>query len=177
MRRGQGAIRGEARQDRQSEAGCCTTGFRQEKAIAAAMDVAAEVTARLAGREAIDVQRREYDWAFIFADDIGLRVECPWRILVSGRIALGRDDHGQKFGLSSAVDGQETSRLLLRNKSVQEVSIRSDTGDLAITFSGHTILEVLNASSGYEGWELHTAGLTVIATGGGELAIVRQPKS
>jgi hypothetical protein len=36
-------------------------------------------------------------------------------------------------------------------------------------------LEVLNMSSGYEGWEIGANGMKVIAMGGGQLAIFRDP--
>jgi Family of unknown function (DUF6188) len=139
------------------------------------MDVAAELASRLFGRRLVQVERRDYDWSFVFAKDIGLRVECPWRIVVEGRIWLGRDDHAQKFGLPAAVDGEDMSRRLTKDKLVRGVTLRDDTGDLTITFDGETALEVLNMSSGYEGWEIGANGMKVIAMGGGQLAIFRDP--
>ena len=137
------------------------------------MDIGAELTARLARRTLVAVYRREYDWGFDFGDkpSSGLRVSCPWRILHENRIAFTDSDHAQQFGLPAPLDGEKEVERLLANKIVENVTIRPDTGDLAITFAGPTILEVLNMSSGYEGWEIGLNGLSVIATGGGELAI------
>lgn len=142
------------------------------------MDVAAALTARLAGRQLTTVIRREYDWAFGFGDS-GLQASCPWRILFEKRIAFTDRDHGQKFGLPAPLDGEKEAQRFLAKKVIESVSIRPDTGDLSITFSGQTVLEVLNMSVGYEGWEIGAGGINVIATGGGELAIyenARKPK-
>jgi hypothetical protein len=102
------------------------------------MDVAAELASRLVGRRLVQVERRDYDWSFVFAKNIGLTVVCPWRIVVEGRIWLGRDDHAQKFGLPAPVDGEDMSRRLTRDKLVRGVTLRDDTGDLTIIFDGRT---------------------------------------
>ncbi len=136
---------------------------------------AVELTERLKGCHLIDVERREYDWAFKFADTIGLRVQCPWRILVEGRIAFAGSDDGHKFGLPAPVDGVARTTERLGGKSIQKVSIREDSGDLTIFFSDRTELEVLNMSAGYEGWEINAEGLMVIALGGGSLAVYMRP--
>jgi hypothetical protein len=101
----------------------------------------------------------------------GLRVECPWRIIVDERIAFTSSDDGYQFGLPAPLDGEEETRRLLGQKVIERVSIRSDTGDPSIAFSSNTVLEVLDMSSGYEGWEIGIPGLSVIGTGGGELAV------
>lgn len=87
-------------------------------------------------------------------------------------VAFGDCDHAQQFGLPEPVNGAMQSDRLLCNKTIQQVIIREDSGDLTIKFTDQTSLEILNTSSSYEGWELGDgAGLHVIATGGGELAI------
>ena len=102
------------------------------------MDIAATLTTCLAGLHLIDVRRREYDWAFEFAANVRLRVECPWRILVDGQIAFAGSDAGHKFGLPAPIDGEERTRRLLGQKTVQQILIRNDTGDLTITFTDYT---------------------------------------
>jgi hypothetical protein len=91
------------------------------------------------------------------------------------RLAFGDCDHGQKFGLPAPVDGTAKSKQLLLQRAIQTAAVRDDTGDLIITFDGAVLLEVLNNSSGYEGWELHQPiygrGFQVVAVGGGQLAI------
>jgi hypothetical protein len=136
------------------------------------MDAAAMITSRLVGDRLIEVERSDYDWVFRFANDMVLRAACPWRILVEGSIVHGDTDHGQQFGLPAPVDGADRSNKLLLNKTIETVAIRDDTGDITISFSGRTALEILNMSSGYEGWQLNgDGGLSVIAAGGGKLVI------
>lgn len=142
------------------------------KTVGSAANVAARIASRLIGRHLVEVERSEHDWLFRYADNVSLRVACPWRILVEGRIAHGDGDDGQQFGLPTPVDGKERSKSLLLDKAIQGVSIREDAGDLTVTFSDRTALEILNASSGYEGWQLSDGvGLSVVALGGGELAL------
>jgi len=90
---------------------------------------------------------------------------------MEGRIALGDCDHGQKFGLPEPVDGPAEAKRLLSNKSIQAVVVREDAGDLAITFSDRTVLEVFQISSGHEGWQIGIPGLNVVVMGGGDLAM------
>ena len=136
------------------------------------MDLIGWVIASLAGRDLIDITRSEngHVWNFCFTGDVRLSVECTWRILAEGRIAHGGTDHGQWFGLSAPVDGVERSNRYLRGKPVQRVDVRSDSGDLAMTFDNHCVLEVLIDSCGYEGWQLFQgSNSAVVAVGGGEL--------
>ena len=135
------------------------------------VNVESALIAHLAGRQLTEVARRDHDWAFQFghAAVSGLRVECPWRIIVAKRIALASADDGHKFGLKTPLNGEAEVRRLLGESAIEGVSIRSDTGDLSIAFAGNRILEVLNMSSEYEGWEFGVPGLLVIASGGGEL--------
>lgn len=126
----------------------------------------------LVGRKLVAVERSEHEWLFAFLNNVGLHVFCPWRIIANGRIALGDVDHGQQFGLPRAVDAVEQSNSLLSNRTVTAIKARDDAGDLTIEFSGRTALEVLNNSSGYEGWHLFEKGaFVVVAMGGGELAV------
>jgi hypothetical protein len=140
------------------------------------VDIEETLTKHLSGRRLVTVTRREYDWNFRFEDAgaSGLTAECPWRIIVSNRIALASSDDGHQFGQAVAVNAEKVSLGLLGSRIVERVSIRPDTGDASIVFSGNVVLEVLNMSSGYEGWRIGIAGLLVIATGGGELAIFKQ---
>jgi len=136
------------------------------------IDITAKLNSRLVGQSLIQTERSEYDWGFRFAGEVFLRVACPWRILCNGRVAFGDCDHAQQFRLPEPVNGAMQSDRLLCNKAIQQVIIRGDSGDLTIKFTDQTSLEILNTSSSYEGWELGDgAGLHVIATGGGELAI------
>ncbi|HVJ51063.1 MAG TPA: hypothetical protein VM689_01285 [Aliidongia sp.] len=122
------------------------------------MDVAKKLADRLASSYLVAVERSEHDWLFRFGNDVSLRVSCPWRILLDGRIAHGDGDHGQQFGLPAPIDGTDRSNGLLLNKAILDVAIREDTGDLTISFCERTALEILNLSSGYEGWQSSRMG-------------------
>jgi hypothetical protein len=76
------------------------------------LDIATEIATHLVGRRLLDIKRRNYDWLFKWADEVGLGVVCPWRILVEGRIAYGSEDDGQRFGVDQPVDGQDKAREL-----------------------------------------------------------------
>jgi hypothetical protein len=136
---------------------------------AAIDDAAAGIAAQLVGGALVRTERGDHGWIFHFTHEAWVRVECPWRILFDHRIALGGGDHAQKFGRPEPLDASRESERLLRDKTIQVIRIRADTADLAIEFDDHTILEVLNTSCGYEGWEFGGRGLNVIAMGGGEL--------
>jgi hypothetical protein len=136
------------------------------------IDVVGEISSRLVGRSLVRTERGEYDWVFRFTDKTFLRVACPWRILHDRRIALGECDHAQKFGRPEPIDGANESDRLFCDKTIQSIAIREDTADLTVEFSDQTKLEILNTSSGYEGWELGgRTGLYVVAMGGGQLAL------
>jgi hypothetical protein len=111
-------------------------------------------------------------WYFTFSGAHRLNVQCPWRIISENRIVLGSCDHAQKFGLPAPLDGVAESSRLLKGKAVQSVRTREDVGDINLEFDDGTVFEVLNPSSGYEGWSLSgKSGMLVVAMGGGELAV------
>lgn len=130
-----------------------------------------ELIRLLVGKPLRSVARREYDWVFTFADDVAVVCPCLWRIIERGRIVLTSNDHGQQFGLPAPIDGAEEGKKRLAEKRITVVSIRRETGDLAITFSEETVLEILTDSAGYEGWEFSAPGLQVVVIGGGELRV------
>ena len=136
------------------------------------MDIEAKLTTLLSGRRLTAVTRREFDWAFAFdTPGSGLGVASLWRIVSKSGIALTSKDDGQKFGLPEPVDGEREATRLLVGKVVQFISVRPDTGDIAIHFSDGTTLEALNTSVGYESWKIGIDSLRVIGVGGGQLAI------
>jgi hypothetical protein len=115
------------------------------------------------------------EWVFGFGPGVSLRVAAPWRIVGSGRIALGHDDHGQRFGRPRPVDGAATATALLRGRPVKAFSISAISADASVDFGDGLLLQVFNSSSGYEGWTLSDMeGRLVIAQGGG--SVVASPK-
>jgi hypothetical protein len=138
------------------------------------MNVSAMIAARLVGQHLLSVERRDYDWLMSFCPDIKLRIACPWRILKGGRTVFGDSDHAQQFGLPQPIDGAAKSEALLLKSLIEGLTIREDTADLTIAFSNKSTLEILNTSSGYEGWELRedkAMGLIVVAQGGGNIVV------
>jgi hypothetical protein len=142
-----------------------------------AFAVADKLSGSLVGDQLQDLERREHDWAFVFRSGIRLQVVCRWRIISGDQIAFADRDNGQQFGLPAPLDGVNTSKALLWGNAIQGISIRADTADLTISFGNGILLEILNDSSGYEGWEMCQApygvGFQIIAMGGGQLAVWR----
>ena len=128
------------------------------------------IEARLVDCRLSNVVRREHDWVFSFDNDVTISVYTSWRIVSEGRNRLGDCDDGQQFGVPAPVAGEQAAAELLQNKSIRQLTIREDTGDLCISVDG-AILEIIHISSGYEGWHLDAGSLEVIAQGGGQLAI------
>jgi hypothetical protein len=108
----------------------------------------------LKGRSCTDVVRHEYAWAFVFGADCGLNVECPWRVIADGRIAVAHSDHGQKFGLLQPVDVPAETLRLLSGHPIVGTSVKSGSSDLCLKFEGDRRLELFTDSSGYESWQL-----------------------
>ena len=119
------------------------------------------------------VERRENDWAFDLRDNVGLAVGCHWR-LVSAGIALTDEDDEQLFGLPAPVDAQTKANDLLVGITVSSATVDRFTADLCLRFSNGLRLDLLNNSSGYEGWQggFNHDGkdVSIIAMGGGSLA-------
>lgn len=116
-----------------------------------------------------------HQWVFTFGERGVLLVECLWRIIANGTIALTEEDDGQIFGLPSPVNAGEKALELLSQKAVAKIITANETGDLYIYFEGNVRLEILNNSSGYEGWHavVKNAGETreIVAQGGGQLSM------
>jgi Family of unknown function (DUF6188) len=109
------------------------------------------------------------EWIFTFDDSVVLRAAGPWRILKGTRIALGSCDHQQQFGLPEPIDAASEALSILSSSQVASARLSEVGSDLYIHFhSGHT-LEIINPSSGYEGWCLSGMSHTIIALGGGDL--------
>lgn len=122
------------------------------------------------------VERREADWAFDLQGGTALAVECHWRLISPQHIALTDEDDGQRFGLPEAVDAETTANALLAEATISCVTIDQVTADLRLGFSNGLQLELINNSSGYEGWRasFSHAGkvVSIIAMGGGRLTYI-----
>ncbi len=138
-------------------------------------DVLAEFEASLVGRSCV-VERREHDWAFDLTGGIGLAVSCPWRIVAAGGIAFGSGGPGELFGRALPVDGEAEAQWVLDGKVITAASVDRQTADLTLQFGQETRIDFFNASLGHEGWQAgygpRENGWSVIALGGGELALI-----
>jgi|SRR5262249_53336611 len=117
------------------------------------------------------VNRREYDWVFVFDKNITLTVDCLWRLVENGRIRVTSQDEGQKFGLPSPVIPAEEINRRLAQSTVTAVELREGLLDLELHFSTGHVLQIIPDSSGYEAWHLSDGVRVFIAVGGGELMI------
>jgi hypothetical protein len=104
------------------------------------------------GNECTAVKRHEFSWSFVFGPLV-MSVECLWRVLKDGRIALTRNDDGQKFGLPEPVDALVEAHSLLLAKTIRTIEVSSETSDLTFEFTDGTRLELLTDSRGYEAWQ------------------------
>lgn len=121
------------------------------------------------------VERREADWAFDLGDDVAIAVGCHWRLISPNGIALTDEDDRQQFGLPKPVDAEAQANTLLAGATVAIATVDRLTADLLLRFSNDMRLDLLNNSSGYEGWQGSFAdggkGTSIIAMGGGGLAL------
>ena len=121
------------------------------------------LTMRFGGLVAID------DLSF---SKVTVGVECLWRIVTRGRVALTSEDHGHQFGLPAPVDAVARCTELFSTRHVSAVTLREDTADLAIEFTDDLRLEVIPTSAGYESWRLHDpSGTSYFVQGGGQICI------
>jgi hypothetical protein len=111
-------------------------------------------------------------WFFAFGDSFGISVECPWRLIHKGGIAVSSEDHRQQFGLPAPIDAVARAALLLADAMVWRVEVREGTADLIIDFDGDRRLEIIPFSSGYESWQVSApTGKSIVAQGGGQLSV------
>lgn len=109
-------------------------------------------------------------WAFVFSGGVVLRVSAPWRVIAHGQIELGWQDDGHRFGLQNPIDATERFGTLVQGHRIASATV-SPPGDLAIDFGDDSILEIFNASCGYEGWQLQGPGQRwILAQGGGNVS-------
>ena len=109
----------------------------------------------LSGRRIVGVEWHDPSpWTFSFDDGSRIHVQCLWRIVKDSAFALSSEDHHQKYGLATPIDAVADSRALLSDRTVDNVWLRSETVDLALTFSGGLLLEIISLFGGYECWQI-----------------------
>ncbi|MBS0297916.1 MAG: hypothetical protein JSR45_16535 [Proteobacteria bacterium] len=124
---------------------------------------------RLIGARVAGVERLDHTWFFRFDTGAQLVTDGLWRVLTQTAIATSSEDDGQMFGRKTPVDAAKTAKAHLAG-SVAAVALDPITGDLTVSFDSGATLQMLNISSGYEGWRLSWPdGVEVIALGGGRV--------
>ena len=125
---------------------------------------------QLTGRrlEEVDGSAAPGQWIFRFGEKHCVNVECDWRIVVDGRIALAARDHEQPFGLPKPVDAVKEAERLLKGKKVTQADL-GPIGDLVLTFDGRERFETFTNSSGYESCTVGLPGGQLIVMGGGNV--------
>jgi hypothetical protein len=112
-----------------------------------------------------------HQWFFGLGDSSTISVECPWRLLLKGKIRLTSEDHNQKYGLPAPIDAAAEANKLLNGSLIVSAEIRHGTGDLLLNFEDDLRLEIIPVFSGYEAWEISSPqGRHVLAGCGGELS-------
>jgi hypothetical protein len=80
----------------------------------------------LLGLRCTGVRREPHSWHFAFDGGAALVAECPWRILVNGRVRLGSADDQQRFGCPEPVDAQMDARNLFGDRRVVTATVTPD---------------------------------------------------
>ncbi len=109
-------------------------------------------------------------WYFTFDEAGSLRVDCRWRIVASGRVALADLDHGELVGRESVIDAQQEWSASI-DGVVSSVDVLLPSGDLVITFANGARLEAQVSSSHYENWCLSHERRWIVAAPGGRINV------
>ena len=110
-------------------------------------------------------------WSFSFDTNVGIRAECPWRLLQDGHVATSSEDHLQQYGLPSPLDAAAIATDLLQSHPVTRATVHDGTADLVLELGDTLRLEIIPISSGYESWIVCTpSGFQVVAQGGGQVS-------
>lgn len=121
----------------------------------------------LLGKRLDQVDKDDFSWGFTFSGGLNLRVECLWRLLVSGKVVITSEDHGQQFGLPAPVDCVGELRRI-EGVSVTSAKVRAGTVDIALDFGDIATLEVIGTSAGYEAWVLSGPDILIVGQPGYE---------
>jgi hypothetical protein len=98
-------------------------------------------------------------------------VECSWRIVDRGRLAIAHRDHGQDPSSGATIDASAGASELLLGKRVVAAYADDAIGDIRVAFEGPRMLEVFNDASRAEAWTLSGPNKYVWVAGtGGEIS-------
>jgi len=99
-----------------------------------------------------------YPWVFGLGDSCSIIVECPWRILLEGKVRQSSENHAMKHGVPPPMHVAAEANRLFHGSSIVRAEIPRGTADLLIDLGGNLRLEVLPFFPGYEAWQLSTPG-------------------
>ena len=130
-------------------------------------------TQQLIGRAVESVRRRDDgSWLVTLADGYRIQIECLWRLLSAGKLALTSRDDGQLFGRKEPVLAISELAIKLIGSVVDTVQVATGTADLTLHFH-EQILQLISDSSGYEAWQVEgPAGTVAVGQGGGNVAVL-----
>ncbi len=126
--------------------------------------------APLIGHSLQSCDKRDYSWFFVFADNLSIVTESPWRLITAEGIFVTSEDHSHPFGLPAPVDAAAKVLSETAGQTIVSAIIDPLMGDFTIQFTNHLSLQFLQLSSGYEAWRLYSAGAETICKGGGGTA-------
>lgn len=100
-----------------------------------------------------------------------IKIECIWRLLSNGDLALTSEDNGQRFGHKNPIDAIAELSKDLVGCSLSTVDVTPGTADLILGFGQHT-LQAISNSSGYEAWQVEgPQNIVAVGQGGGNVAV------
>ena len=114
-----------------------------------------------------------YPWAFDLGDSCHIIVECPWRILLEGKVRHSSENHAMKPGLPPPIHVAAEANRFFNGSPIVGAEIRH-AADLLLNLEGEVRLEVLPFVPGYESWQLYAPeGRHVLAGVDGTLSAWR----
>ena len=106
-------------------------------------------------------------WVFSLGGVEHITVQCLWRILRDGCIAMCSGDHGHPFGLPEPVNAQRDATEWLSSSPVSAVKLIEGTADIVLDAGSVFRLEIISESIGYESWTIRgPEGMCYSAHGG-----------
>jgi hypothetical protein len=129
-------------------------------------------TTQLLGRSVETVERWEaLPCVVTLSGGYRIQIECIWRLLANGNLALTSEDNGQRFGHKNPVDAISELSKHLVGSSLNSVDVTPGTADLNLDFGEYT-LQAISNSSEYEAWQVEgPQNVVAVGQGGGSVAV------
>jgi len=113
-------------------------------------------------------------WYIVFADKIAFNVSVFWRLLSDKQIQLVSLDNGHQFGLPKPVDISQLLTEALTGKTLLEIKVKQNSGDLVLTLTDNFEFEIFISSTGYETYNFTLDKKNYIGMGSGEIAVFNE---